>query len=143
MRHRLRALQRPEGGRRHRGVRHRAGRNACLTKDDGRGRKDARQPNGEHQRPPSPVLRPSSPTKAMVIALLSLDLHFAMARSLKDKRMVLHGIKDRIRKHNVAMAEVEHQELWQRAGLAIVTVATTEDRAEQELESVIAEIERV
>ena len=32
----------------------------------------------------------------MVIALLSLDLHFAMARSLKDKRMVLHGIKDRI-----------------------------------------------
>jgi hypothetical protein len=79
----------------------------------------------------------------MVIALLSLDLHFAMARSLKDKRMVLHGIKDRIRKHNVAMAEIEHQELWQRAGLAVVTVASTEDRAEQELESVIAEIERV
>ena len=79
----------------------------------------------------------------MVIALLSLDLHFAMARSLKDKRMVLHGIKDRIRKHNVAMAEVEHQELWQRAGLAVVTVASTEDRAEQELESVIAEIERI
>jgi uncharacterized protein YlxP (DUF503 family) len=79
----------------------------------------------------------------MVVALLSLELHFAMAQSLKDKRMVLRGIKDRIQKHNVAMAEVEHQELWQRAGLAIVTVATSEDRAEQELESVIAEIERV
>jgi uncharacterized protein YlxP (DUF503 family) len=79
----------------------------------------------------------------MVVALLSLELHFAMARSLKDKRMVLRGIKDRIQKHNVAIAEVEHQELWQRAGLAIVTVATTEDRAEQELEAVIAEIERV
>jgi len=79
----------------------------------------------------------------MVVALLSLELHFAMAQSLKDKRMVLRGIKDRIRKHNVALAEVEHQELWQRAGLAVVTVATSEDRAEQELESVIAEIERV
>jgi hypothetical protein len=79
----------------------------------------------------------------MVVALLSLELHFAMAQSLKDKRMVQRGIKGRIGKHNVAMAEVEHQELWQRAGLAVVTVANTEDRAEQELESVIAEIERV
>jgi uncharacterized protein YlxP (DUF503 family) len=79
----------------------------------------------------------------MVIALLSLELHFAVARSLKDKRMVLRGIKDRIKRHNVALAEVEHQQLWQRAGLAIVTVAATESLAEQELEEVIGEIERV
>jgi uncharacterized protein YlxP (DUF503 family) len=78
----------------------------------------------------------------MVIALLSLELHFEVARSLKDKRMVLRGIKDRIRRHNVALAEVEHQQLWQRAGLAIVTVAATESLAEQELEEVIGEIER-
>jgi uncharacterized protein YlxP (DUF503 family) len=78
----------------------------------------------------------------MVIALLSLELHFEVARSLKDKRMVLRGIKDRIRRHNVALAEVEHQQLWQRAGLAIVTVAATESLAEQQLEDVIGEIER-
>jgi uncharacterized protein YlxP (DUF503 family) len=78
----------------------------------------------------------------MVIALLSLELHFEVARSLKDKRMVLRGIKDRIRRHNVALAEVEHQQLWQRAGLAIVTVAATESLAEQQLEEVISEIER-
>jgi uncharacterized protein YlxP (DUF503 family) len=78
----------------------------------------------------------------MVIALLSLELHFEVARSLKDKRMVLRGIKDRIRRHNVALAEVEHQQLWQRAGLAIVTVAATESLAEQQLEEVIGEIER-
>jgi uncharacterized protein len=79
----------------------------------------------------------------MVIALLSLELHFPIARSLKDKRMILRGIKDRIARRNVSLAEVEHQELWQRAGLAVVTVAANESLAEQELHAVVDEIERV
>jgi uncharacterized protein YlxP (DUF503 family) len=79
----------------------------------------------------------------MVVALLSLECHLPTARSLKDKRMVLRGIKDRVRRFNVAAAEVEYQDLWQRAGLAVVTVASTESLAERELTSVIDEIERV
>jgi uncharacterized protein YlxP (DUF503 family) len=43
----------------------------------------------------------------------------------------------------VALAVVVHQQLWQRAGLAVVTVAATESLAEQELEQVIGEVERV
>jgi uncharacterized protein len=78
----------------------------------------------------------------MVVALLSLELHVAGSRSLKDKRMVLRSVKDRLRKHNVAVAELEHQDLWQRAGLGIVTIAATEALAERELEAVVDDIER-
>ena len=78
----------------------------------------------------------------MVVALLSLELHIAASRSLKEKRMVLRSVKDRLRKHNVAVAELEHQDLWQRAGLGIVTIAATEALAERELEAVVDDIER-
>jgi uncharacterized protein len=79
----------------------------------------------------------------MVVALLSLELHIAAARSLKDKRMVLRGVKDRLRRFNVSIAELEHQDLWQRAGLGIVTIAISEALAERELQGVVDEIERV
>jgi uncharacterized protein len=79
----------------------------------------------------------------MVVALLSLELHLPVARSLKDKRMVLRGVKERLRRLNVAVAELEHQELWQRAGLGIVTIAATEALARRELDAVLDEVERV
>ena len=79
----------------------------------------------------------------MVVALLSLELHIAAARSLKDKRMVLRGLKDRLRRFNVSIAELEHQDLWQRAGLGIVTIAGSEALAERELQGVLDEIERI
>jgi hypothetical protein len=66
-----------------------------------------------------------------------------MAQSLKDKRMVLRRVKDRLRALNVAVAEVAHQDLWQRAGLGIVTVATDDTGASQMLEAALAEIDRV
>ncbi len=79
----------------------------------------------------------------MVVGLLSVELYLPGARSLKDKRMVLRRIKDRVRKFNVAVAEVDHHDLWQRAGLGFVTIATTNDHADRELAAVADEIERV
>ncbi|HVR69422.1 MAG TPA: DUF503 domain-containing protein [Vicinamibacteria bacterium] len=61
----------------------------------------------------------------MVIGLLTLELHFPGARSLKDKRQALRSLETRLRnRFNVAVAEVEHQDLWQRARLAVVSVNT-------------------
>ena len=54
----------------------------------------------------------------MTVALLSLECYLPMSQSLKDKRMVVRRIKDRLRALNVAVAEVAHQDLWQRAGWA-------------------------
>jgi uncharacterized protein YlxP (DUF503 family) len=79
----------------------------------------------------------------MVIALLSVELFLPGSRSLKDKRMVLRRLKDRLAKFNVAVAEVEHQDLWQRAGLGIVTVSTSDEHADRELAAVAGEIERL
>ncbi len=57
--------------------------------------------------------------------------------------MVLRRVKDRLQKFNVAVAEVEHQDLWQRAGLGIVAVSTTDEHVERELTAAADEIERV
>ena len=79
----------------------------------------------------------------MVIGHLSIELHIPGARSLKEKRMVLRSVKDRIRKFNVSVSEVEHQDLWQRAALAVVAVSTDQSHVDRELSAVADEIERV
>jgi uncharacterized protein YlxP (DUF503 family) len=79
----------------------------------------------------------------VTIALLSLELFLPMSQSLKDKRMVLRRLKDRLGAFNVSVAEVAHQDLWQRAGLAVATVATSDEMADKTLTSVLNEIERL
>ena len=79
----------------------------------------------------------------MVIAVLSIELHIPYAQSLKDKRMVLRRVKDRLQKFNVAVSEVAYQDKWQRAGLGVVAISTTADHVEQELAAAADEIERV
>lgn len=79
----------------------------------------------------------------MTIALLSLELYFPMAQSLKDKRMVLRRVKDRLKATNVSLAEVAYQDLWQRAGLAVVTVSSDSRVAEQTLTAALQDIERI
>lgn len=79
----------------------------------------------------------------MTVALLSLECYLPLSQSLKDKRMVLRRIKDRLSPMNVAVAEVAHQDLWQRAGLGIVTVATSDEGASKILSAALDEIERL
>jgi uncharacterized protein YlxP (DUF503 family) len=79
----------------------------------------------------------------MTVALLSLELFIPTSQSLKDKRVVLRRLKDRLGALNVAVAEVAHQDLWQRAGLGVVTVASSDTVAEQILSSALNEIDRI
>lgn len=79
----------------------------------------------------------------MTVALLSLELFLPMSQSLKDKRMVLRRLKDRLGALNVAVAEVAHQDVWQRAGLGVVTVASSNNVAEETLTSALDTIERL
>jgi uncharacterized protein YlxP (DUF503 family) len=70
----------------------------------------------------------------MVIGLLEARLSLPGARSLKDKRQVIKSLKDRVRQRvNVSVAEVDHQDLWQSAALAFVTVAAERVTVEQRL----------
>ena len=79
----------------------------------------------------------------MIVGLLSIELHLASARSLKDKRAVLRRLKDRVGRFNVSVAEVAHHDLRQRAGLGVVTIGVDQEIAERTLEAVVSEIERV
>ena len=74
------------------------------------------------------------------IGVLTLELRLPHAHSLKDKRHVVKSLKDRLRhKFNVAVAEIDYQDLWQRAAVAAVTVSSDHGHAEQVLNSVEAE----
>jgi hypothetical protein len=80
----------------------------------------------------------------MPVGLLTLELHLPDARSLKDKRQVLRSLKDRLRSHfNVAVAELDHLELWQRALVGVVTLSNDPHHLEESLQAVLAESERI
>jgi uncharacterized protein YlxP (DUF503 family) len=64
----------------------------------------------------------------MPIAFLSLELRIEGAQSLKDKRQVLRSLKDKLRGgFNVAVAELEQTDLWQRATIGVVSISSSRD----------------
>jgi len=76
----------------------------------------------------------------MVIGLLTLELHFPGARSLKEKRQALRSLISRVRnRFNVSIAEVEHQDLWQRSRVAVVAVNTDQKHLESSLDRIARE----
>ncbi len=80
----------------------------------------------------------------MPIGLLTLEIHIPDARSLKDKRQVLRSLKDRLRgQFNVAVAELDHQDLWQRALVGVVSLSGDEEHLHQFFRAVIEESERL
>lgn len=80
----------------------------------------------------------------MPIGLLTLQIHIPDAQSLKDKRQILRSLKDRLRGHfNVAVAELDHQELWQRSVIGVVGISSDERHLEQSMAEVAAESERI
>lgn len=74
------------------------------------------------------------------IGVLTLELRLEGSHSLKDKRHVVKGLKDRLRsKFNVAVAEIGYQDLWQRGLVSAVTVSADRVHAEAVLHSVESE----
>ncbi|HZS70869.1 MAG TPA: DUF503 domain-containing protein [Candidatus Acidoferrum sp.] len=79
----------------------------------------------------------------MRIGLLTLELHIPEAHSLKDKRQIVRSLKDRLRKHfNVAVAELEYQEVWSRSIIGVVTLSNAEQHVEESLQHVLADATR-
>ena len=71
------------------------------------------------------------------IGVIILELRLNDAHSLKDKRHYVKSLKDRLRvKFNVAVAEIDYQDLWQRGLIACVTVSASKPHAEQVLQNV-------
>ena len=80
---------------------------------------------------------------AMLIAACTIQLTLYGASSLKDKRQILKSILSRLpRQFNVAVAEVDHQDVWQSAVISIVTVGNDAGHLHSTLEHAVAWIER-
>lgn len=71
------------------------------------------------------------------VGVLTLELRLEGSHSLKDKRHAVESLKARLRsKFNVAVAEIDYQDMWQRAAVAAVTVSPDHVFAEKVLRSV-------
>lgn len=67
----------------------------------------------------------------MFVGILTLDLHIHEAGSLKEKRMVVNSLLDRIRaRFNVSAAQLDQHDLWQSATLAVAVVSNDKGTAQ-------------
>jgi uncharacterized protein YlxP (DUF503 family) len=72
-------------------------------------------------------------------AAVEFDLRVRGSRSLKEKRAAIRPIVDGLRhRFRVSVAEVDHQDQWQRAGIAVAVVAESDGR----LREMLAAVER-
>ena len=70
------------------------------------------------------------------IGLLILELRLEDAQSLKDKRHWVRGVRDRLRhNHNLSVAEIEYQDLWQQSVVAAVVVSPSREVAARILDA--------
>ena len=78
----------------------------------------------------------------MVIGILRFTLYLPENSSLKGKRRVLRSVKDRLRSQfNVSVAEVEFQDLWQKAGIAVVIVSPDRNYADGALQKILNKVD--
>ena len=79
----------------------------------------------------------------MFVGSASIELLIPQSNSLKSKRQVLKTLKDRLHnKFNVSVAEVDHNDLWQRALIGVAVVANQNNFARQVLSEVLEYIHR-
>ena len=74
----------------------------------------------------------------MNISVCKLELRLPENESLKGKRRVIQSIITRLQnRYNVSVAEVDNQDLWQRATLGITCVSNHRKHANEMLSSVV------
>ena len=76
------------------------------------------------------------------LGVCRIMLHLPDSASLKDKRQVSRSLSARIRNtFNVAVAEVEDHDLWQRLTLAVCCISTDPAHANEMISKVVAFVE--
>src|SRR5687768_10188069 len=74
----------------------------------------------------------------MFVCVARLSLEVPASGSLKAKRQVLRRITDRVKaRFNVSVAEVDDNELWQRASIALAVVGNDRRHVNEQMDKVI------
>ncbi len=74
----------------------------------------------------------------MFIGVCTIEMHIPNSGSLKGKRHSLRGLKDRIRNtFNVSVAEVDDNDLWQKASIAVAALSNDKSHLNRTLDLVL------
>ncbi len=80
--------------------------------------------------------------KEMTVGILKLIILIHNSSSLKEKRMVLHSLKARLRNNfNMAITQIDDEDKWQKSTLAIVGVEKDKRKMDSTLSQIINFIE--
>lgn len=78
----------------------------------------------------------------MPIVFCSIELYLPHCHSLKEKRNVIRKASERVRSRlSFSIAEIGHQDLWQRARLGAVSIGSDETRLRQMAERLVQDVE--
>ncbi len=73
----------------------------------------------------------------MHVCAVAFEFHIPQATTLKEKRSVLNSLIDTVRhRYPVAIAEVDHQDTWQRSAIGVSAVSGSPRQVEEVLDSV-------
>lgn len=76
----------------------------------------------------------------MYVGVGRFELFIPASRSLKDKRQIVRSARMAVRnKFDVAVAEVDHQDLWQRSAIGVSCVSHSAGQCQK----VLQEVEKV
>jgi uncharacterized protein YlxP (DUF503 family) len=79
----------------------------------------------------------------MTVGILKIVLFIPGSNSLKEKRMILHSLKARLRNNfNIAVTQIEDEDKWQKTTLAVVGVGKDRNQVNSTMSTVINFIER-
>jgi uncharacterized protein YlxP (DUF503 family) len=79
----------------------------------------------------------------MVLGVLHIETYLPAAHSLKDKRRILRKVIDSIKcRHNVSIAEIGQNDLWQRSSIAVCMVANESGFVNSALSRILNEVEK-
>lgn len=74
----------------------------------------------------------------MVIGVCKITIYIPGSNSLKDRRRVINGIKDKIRHNfNTSIAEIDDEGLWQRSKLGIACVSNEQNYVAETFSKII------
>jgi uncharacterized protein YlxP (DUF503 family) len=74
----------------------------------------------------------------MFVCVARVTLQIPDSGSLKAKRQVLRRITDRVKaRFNASVAEVDDQELWQKAQLAVAVVSADKRHAQEQVDKIL------
>lgn len=80
----------------------------------------------------------------MVIGILQMALRLPETHSLKEKRWILKSLQSRLRnRFNIAVSEVDSQDAWQSATLAVAHVSNDRGHTNKLLDEVLDFAERI